>query len=392
MVRVRPRRRGDVHANSQVRRPYRWAMAWWRRSRRAARRGPSDGPNMAVDQQAVRRHLADFAGSRRGVEAYVEPGTNVTATTVILIAHDGEWTRRAAGTRQAAFELAAEPRGARSTTCSRPATRTGCASGTRASARRSDAYAAWSPRPGSSTAVARNPLVRGRRGARVERPAGTGPARHRRAGGTMAKSGAKSGGQGPSEDVKRKFREALDKKQSHAGQRRVRRHRARQGRPRAAAPRPTPRSRCSAARAAADAPGPTPTARPVRSDGPRLLVCPGSRRWAASAGVALDEREQGADAVARWRPWGCSPTAPPSLKDGPAMSTCAHGVPSVTNSLEEQPGGEHPAPALALVGEVGDRRVELAAQVVRQGHRPGGLAGGVGGGARPGRGRRRRWP
>ncbi len=49
---------------------------------------------MSVDQQAVRRYLADFVASRRGVEAYVEPPTNVTATTVILIAHDGEWTRR----------------------------------------------------------------------------------------------------------------------------------------------------------------------------------------------------------------------------------------------------------------------------------------------------------
>ena len=62
---------------------------------------------MAVDQQAVRRHLSEFVSSRRGVEAYVEPPTNVTSTTVILIAHDGEWTRRAAGSRQAAFELAA---------------------------------------------------------------------------------------------------------------------------------------------------------------------------------------------------------------------------------------------------------------------------------------------
>jgi hypothetical protein len=61
---------------------------------------------MKVDQQAVRRHLADFVASRRGVEAYVEPPTNVTATTVILIAHDGEWTRRAAGSRESAFDLA----------------------------------------------------------------------------------------------------------------------------------------------------------------------------------------------------------------------------------------------------------------------------------------------
>lgn len=81
-------------------------MAWWKRSGKRSERGPSDGPNMTVDQQAVRKHLADFASSRRGVEAYVEPPTNVTATTVILIAFDGEWTRRAAGSRDAAFALA----------------------------------------------------------------------------------------------------------------------------------------------------------------------------------------------------------------------------------------------------------------------------------------------
>jgi hypothetical protein len=39
-------------------------------------------------------HLAQWAASRRGVEAYVEPRTTVTETTVVLVAHDGEWTRR----------------------------------------------------------------------------------------------------------------------------------------------------------------------------------------------------------------------------------------------------------------------------------------------------------
>jgi hypothetical protein len=39
-------------------------------------------------------HLAAFARARHGVEAYIEPRTTVTSTTVILIAHDGEWTRR----------------------------------------------------------------------------------------------------------------------------------------------------------------------------------------------------------------------------------------------------------------------------------------------------------
>jgi len=32
--------------------------------------------------------------TRRGVEAFIEPRTTVTETTVLLVAHDGEWTRR----------------------------------------------------------------------------------------------------------------------------------------------------------------------------------------------------------------------------------------------------------------------------------------------------------
>lgn len=40
------------------------------------------------------RHLQEFTASRRGVEAYVEPRTTFTETTVVLVAADGEWTRR----------------------------------------------------------------------------------------------------------------------------------------------------------------------------------------------------------------------------------------------------------------------------------------------------------
>ena len=43
------------------------------------------------------RHLVSWADARHGVEAYVEPRTSVTETTVVLIAHDGEWTRRRIG-------------------------------------------------------------------------------------------------------------------------------------------------------------------------------------------------------------------------------------------------------------------------------------------------------
>jgi hypothetical protein len=59
------------------------------------RPGRSDGPKMDIDRKAVEQHLRSFVESRLGVEAYVEPATSVTPTTIVLIAWDGEWTRRA---------------------------------------------------------------------------------------------------------------------------------------------------------------------------------------------------------------------------------------------------------------------------------------------------------
>jgi len=39
-------------------------------------------------------HLLEFVQSRRGVEGFVEPRTAVSDVTLLLVAHDGEWTRR----------------------------------------------------------------------------------------------------------------------------------------------------------------------------------------------------------------------------------------------------------------------------------------------------------
>ncbi|PPK61079.1 oxidoreductase [Actinokineospora auranticolor] len=50
-------------------------------------------------------HLDEWASSRTGVEAYVEPRTNVTDTTVVLVAHDGEWTRRRISDFDAAMDF-----------------------------------------------------------------------------------------------------------------------------------------------------------------------------------------------------------------------------------------------------------------------------------------------
>ncbi|HEY0450069.1 oxidoreductase [Actinophytocola sp.] len=51
-------------------------------------------------------HLDEWASSRVGVEAFVEPRTHVTETTILLVAHDGEWTRRRIASPEAAADFA----------------------------------------------------------------------------------------------------------------------------------------------------------------------------------------------------------------------------------------------------------------------------------------------
>ena len=55
---------------------------------------------------ADERHLQEFARTRRGVEAFIEPRTAVTETTMLLVASDGEWTRRRVAGPDAAHALA----------------------------------------------------------------------------------------------------------------------------------------------------------------------------------------------------------------------------------------------------------------------------------------------
>ncbi len=43
---------------------------------------------------ADQAHLTEFVRTRRGVEGFVEPRTAVSDVTLLLVAHDGEWTRR----------------------------------------------------------------------------------------------------------------------------------------------------------------------------------------------------------------------------------------------------------------------------------------------------------
>jgi hypothetical protein len=53
----------------------------------------ADGHDPVADLLYLNQWVAEHAG----VEAFVEPKTTVTDVTVVLVAADGEWTRRRAG-------------------------------------------------------------------------------------------------------------------------------------------------------------------------------------------------------------------------------------------------------------------------------------------------------
>jgi hypothetical protein len=56
-------------------------------------------------EKVDRKHLEDFAEARQGVEGFVEPRTTVTETTLLLVAIDGEWTRRRVPSAQWAHDF-----------------------------------------------------------------------------------------------------------------------------------------------------------------------------------------------------------------------------------------------------------------------------------------------
>lgn len=80
-------------------------MGLFRRKKNAR----TDGGAVVSDRDATKadmQQLRDFTASRKGVEAFVEPKTSVTQTTMLLVASDGEWTRRRVDSPEAAAALA----------------------------------------------------------------------------------------------------------------------------------------------------------------------------------------------------------------------------------------------------------------------------------------------
>jgi hypothetical protein len=76
---------------------------------RFRRRGHGTGSTGAIvrgSDNADQQHLLEFIRSRRGVEGFVEPRTTVTDVTLLLVAHDGEWTRRRVPSEKWAHDFA----------------------------------------------------------------------------------------------------------------------------------------------------------------------------------------------------------------------------------------------------------------------------------------------
>ena len=69
-------------------------MSWFRRTASLVKKSRGYASQSRSVDDAVTSHLTQFARTRRGVEAFVEPKTAVTQTTLLLVAFDGEWTRR----------------------------------------------------------------------------------------------------------------------------------------------------------------------------------------------------------------------------------------------------------------------------------------------------------
>jgi hypothetical protein len=76
---------------------------------RFRRRGHGTGSTGAIvrgSDNADQQHLLEFIQARRGVEGFVEPRTTVTDVTLLLVAHDGEWTRRRVPSEKWAHDFA----------------------------------------------------------------------------------------------------------------------------------------------------------------------------------------------------------------------------------------------------------------------------------------------
>lgn len=79
-------------------------VGWFSRRRKAARLAQEE----AAVPEDLRRHLSEFIRTRRGVEAWLEQPTSFNKPSMLLIASDGESTRRSVPSVEYGYEFAAD--------------------------------------------------------------------------------------------------------------------------------------------------------------------------------------------------------------------------------------------------------------------------------------------
>ena len=63
-------------------------------------------PHQRGNQAAAVTHLEEFVATHRGIEAFLEMPTSMARASLLLVAYDGEWTRRSVASVAAGRQFA----------------------------------------------------------------------------------------------------------------------------------------------------------------------------------------------------------------------------------------------------------------------------------------------
>jgi len=80
------------------------AVGWFGRRKKQVQLGRE----AALVPDTVRDHLLDFVATRRGIEAWVEQPTSFNPPSILLVAADGESTRRGLPSAEYGYKFAAD--------------------------------------------------------------------------------------------------------------------------------------------------------------------------------------------------------------------------------------------------------------------------------------------
>lgn len=73
---------------------------------RRSRSKSAAAPGVREARTETVQHLSEFVTAHAGCEAFIEPATRVTQTTMVVVAESGEWTRRRVPDEKTARALA----------------------------------------------------------------------------------------------------------------------------------------------------------------------------------------------------------------------------------------------------------------------------------------------